>query len=107
MKQNRYLVLILVGIVLVAGVVFLVNRPQAQQESEPILATDEEIQATETLTSPTQTSEIAQNPTVTVQENTPTTTIPPTPRTEMEGTDPTTVNLASGDVQLVEIFAFW
>lgn len=29
------------------------------------------------------------------------------PRTEIVATDPTTVNLASGQVQLVEFFAFW
>jgi hypothetical protein len=31
----------------------------------------------------------------------------PTPRTNMEATDPGTVKLASGQVQLVEFFAFW
>ena len=29
------------------------------------------------------------------------------PKTELEGTEPTTVNLASGNIQLVEFFAFW
>lgn len=31
----------------------------------------------------------------------------PTPRTELSATDPTTVQLAAGQVQLVELFAFW
>lgn len=31
----------------------------------------------------------------------------PTPRADLYATDPATVSLASGDVQLVEMFAFW
>ena len=31
----------------------------------------------------------------------------PTPRPDLEATDPTSINLASGEVQLVEFFAFW
>ncbi|MEN8173336.1 MAG: hypothetical protein ABFS03_10705 [Chloroflexota bacterium] len=31
----------------------------------------------------------------------------PTPRTEMEATDPSMVVLASGEIQLIEFFAFW
>jgi hypothetical protein len=31
----------------------------------------------------------------------------PTPRTGLESTDPASVNLASGEIQLVEAFAFW
>lgn len=31
----------------------------------------------------------------------------PTARVGLQGTDPGTVNLASGDIQLVEFFAFW
>jgi len=31
----------------------------------------------------------------------------PTPRQSLEATDPSTVKLASGKVQLVEFFAFW
>ena len=31
----------------------------------------------------------------------------PTPRQDMVSTDPKTVNLASGEIQLVELFAFW
>ena len=33
--------------------------------------------------------------------------VPPTPRAAMEATDPATVSLASGGIQLVEFFAFW
>jgi hypothetical protein len=32
--------------------------------------------------------------------------VPPA-KTELSGTDPATVNLASGDIQLIEVFAFW
>lgn len=31
----------------------------------------------------------------------------PTPKTGLASTDPSTVNLASGEPQLVELFAFW
>lgn len=31
----------------------------------------------------------------------------PPPKTELEATDPSTVNLASGELQLIEFFAFW
>lgn len=31
----------------------------------------------------------------------------PTPRAGLESTNPASVNLASGDIQLVEAFAFW
>ena len=31
----------------------------------------------------------------------------PSTRTQLEATDPATVNLASGQLQLVELFAFW
>lgn len=33
--------------------------------------------------------------------------IKPTPRPDLHATDPSTVSLASGQVQLVEFFAFW
>ena len=107
MKQNRYIVWVLVGVILIAGVVLVINRPQGQEGIEPVLVEDGELEPTRTQVQPTETTEIVQNPTEEVEEPTPTTAIPPTPRTEMEGTDPTTVNLASGDIQLVEIFAFW
>ena len=32
---------------------------------------------------------------------------PPDPKAGLESTDPSTVNLASGQLQLVEVFAFW
>jgi hypothetical protein len=33
--------------------------------------------------------------------------IVPTPRSGLESTDPSVVNLASGEIQLVEFFAYW
>lgn len=32
---------------------------------------------------------------------------PPTPRQDLHASDPSTVSLASGQLQLVEFFAFW
>jgi hypothetical protein len=37
----------------------------------------------------------------------PTAALAPIVRTELEATDPSTVSLASGELQLVEFFAFW
>ena len=37
----------------------------------------------------------------------PTEATAPVVRTELEATDPSTVSLASGEIQLVEFFAFW
>ncbi len=37
----------------------------------------------------------------------PTSEVRPSPRSELEATDPTTVNLAAGIPTLVEFFAFW
>ena len=45
-----------------------------------------------------------------VTESTPVTSanqLTPTPRAELEASDPTGFALASGDLQLVEFFAFW
>ena len=107
MKQNRLIILVLVGIVVVVGVVIIINQSQLQDGSEPVLVDDGGLEAVDTQIPPTNTVEIADNSSETAAENPPTATIPPTPRAELVGTDPSTVNLASGDVQLVELFAFW
>lgn len=42
-----------------------------------------------------------------IQESTPAADVTPTARVGLQATDPETVNLASGEIQLVEFFAFW
>ena len=108
MKNYRYLIGVVIGIVLIGGAFLVRNRPLALQESDPTRVIENTPAPTSELVLPTDTVEITEEPTVEAQaENTPTVTIPPTPRTELASTDPSTVNLASGDIQLVELFAFW
>ncbi len=70
------------------------------QIAQPTAAT--EPQPTDTA-KPAQAPEPTQAPELTAEP----TSAPFTPRTELEATDPATVQLASGNVQLVEFFAFW
>ena len=106
MKENNKLLIIIVAFVLVAGiaVVFLLTTGNKESErvvDQPALveeatAVDTEIPATEAQQSvdPTQ-SEVAEDQ------------ILPTPRAGLESTDPATVSLATGEIQFVEVFAFW
>lgn len=60
----------------------------------------------------TEAQPVAPSAMVTVEQALPTATpsaLPasPTPKQALEATDPTTVQLASGQVQLIEFFAFW
>ena len=57
---------------------------------------------------PTEAIEDVEEPTeAALSEEVATEVVKPTPRGELVATDPGTVNLASGNYQLVEIFAFW
>ena len=65
----------------------------------PVRGTQTEpVQAVDTGVSPT--------PTSVIEESKATPTLPPV-SAELHATDPATVSLASGKVQLVEFFAFW
>ena len=105
MRKNNKILIVLITIVLLVGivVVFIVgeNKDSGQAINQPeavekIAAADTEMQAADDqqVADPTQTK---------VEEN----QILPTPRTSLESTDPATVSLASGEIQLIEIFAFW
>ena len=103
-EKNRILIILIAILILVVAVVYVVvgrkndseqvmEQPVTEDEGalvEPtLLATD-----VEQMADPTQTEVIEDQ-------------IPPTPRAGLESTDPATVNLASGDIQLIEVFAFW
>jgi len=75
------------------------NFEQPQNSSEkPVAESSTEIEEF-----PVQSKEIALND----DNQADTIVVEPTPRPEMVATDPSTVVLSSGDIQLVEFFAFW
>ncbi len=104
-KNNKILTLIIVALLL-AGVVFVYivtgrsdGTEQIVDRSDPTVAVqiaNTEIPATDIQAAgePTQ-AEVMEEQVV------------PTPRVGLQSTDPSTVNLASGQIQLVEVFAFW
>ena len=110
MKDNqKILVGILVGILIIGAVsVFIFIGSKEGEEgvtsavipevnSNEVIETEEpnigSVPATEDSPAPTE---------VVAEEN-----LQPTPRSGLESTDPSVVNLASGEIQLVEFFAFW
>lgn len=105
MKSYRYLIWGVIGVVVIGGGILIYNRSFTPEQTTPVV-TVEGVVATVEQVLPTNTAEMAEEPTEEPQEGTPTVVIPPTPRTELEGTDPSTVNLASGEIQLVEVFSF-
>lgn len=80
----------------------------AAATSEPTVYVETAPTATEAELVPTETEAVAENTAdesseeAVVEEM-----IAPTPRAELFATDPATVSLASGEVQLVELFAYW
>jgi len=107
MKRNRITIWIVLGTVILAvGLYLALSGGDLVQEPEAaILAENDEASIAE---SPAETATRDEEPTPeTDVESTAESIIPPTPRTGMVSTDPSTVNLASGDIQLIEIFAFW
>ena len=115
-KKKKLLGLIILGALLVAGVVYFfwpggTGEPEALDYAGDVLEDGDInkgpidlVKASEAPSEEKQT----QTPATDVADQTKSTgTAQPTPRTELEGTDPDTVNLASGNFQLVELFAFW
>jgi hypothetical protein len=94
------------ALVLLSGCVPGAQVTQAP-EVEPTATQLQVVEPTEESTAPT---EGASAPTLTViPENTSTAEqeAKPTARVGLQATDPETVRLGSGDIQLVEFFAFW
>ena len=106
MRENSKILIVIIVAVLLVGiagafVVFprskgseqVVTNPAAVEEA---VVTDSEILAIEVqeAADPTQ-SEVVEDQII------------PTLRVGLESTKPATVNLASGEIQLVEVFAFW
>ena len=107
MKNKKIILIIVAGIVLIAGAVYI-GLPDQKDAPEVIEDTAEATEMVDLQEMPTSTSSVVESvteeePSAIAQDQKPN----PTPRAEMVGTDPGRVNLASGDIQLVEIFAFW
>lgn len=108
MENKRYLILIFVGLLAVGGITYALLPLPANREAEPAATSEMELVPATEVNPPTETAQSVEMQTaVPALEDMPTETVPPTPRTELEGTDPASVNLASGNLQLVELFAFW
>ena len=105
MKKNPILLFLVIEVMLIGGGVLVFYLFTAPAEITPVV-TAEEVLITVDQVPPINTVEIADLPTEEVQVSTPTAGILPTPRTGLEGTDPSTVNLAFGEIQLVEVFSF-
>ena len=95
-----------------AGILLIVVSGVAAACSPGIASQDEVIQLTPEAVL-VQDTEVPATEVVQVGEGTPSgeseSTAPPVPtaRTGLESTDPGTVNLVSGEIQLIEAFAFW
>jgi hypothetical protein len=106
MKNSRWLLFIIVGVLVIGGASYLL---WPGGETSP-----EELDVVEKTMLPTEIVEIATESVVvneTIDEeviiSTATQAIQPTPKTDLESTDPESVILASGDIQLIWLFAFW
>ena len=111
MKDNRKVViLIAVALFIVGGlVVMVVGRKDPAVLELPVSAPTEtsvvENNQTENTQVPVDASEDT-DPEPTVAEAAPELVIPAV-KTGLESTNPATVNLTNGDIQLIEMFAFW
>lgn len=105
MSRNRMVALAAGVLVLVIGLV-LVPRWGGEKSPDSIptaagITSNQEIL-------PTATAEVVVSPTQAEGDNpTQSSPVEPTPRAALDATDPAIVSLASGEIQLVEFFAYW
>jgi len=104
-EKNKIIGILLIALLLVGiAIVFVITgrseKPEQITEStiqvDEVALADTEVPATEIQ----EAAEVTEEAVVEEQA-------PPAQRTGLESTDPATVNLASGQLQLVEAFAFW
>jgi len=107
MRDNKKMVMVVVVLVLLVGISAVVLFSGKGNESNVVSVPSKENMVKETeakVLTVTETSEDEPESTEeAVMEEAPV----PTPREGLESTDPSTVNLVSGEPQLVELFAFW
>ena len=111
MKENRKIFILIVGgiLIFVIAAIFVVgNRRQASEVIPPEPGTEaSSIESSDTGDSGASdgsASEATPEPAEDTQEIA---AAVPTVRAGLESTDPASVNLISGNIQLVEVFAFW
>ena len=114
MENRKILIWVVVGVILVGGIAYIAWPEKSQGIVEAPMDDTQEPDMTEQViveASPTSGEPASDGVTESESSNsegTAATDAPaPTPRQELVNTDPNTVNLASGDLQLVELFAFW
>jgi hypothetical protein len=110
MKDNQKIIVVLFVAILIVGVisvfVFSGNTNEITTDADEMAAevnTNEDIVTEEPKTGSVPTLEQVQETAEDVAEE----SLVPTPRAGLESTDPSVVNLASGEIQLVEFFAYW
>jgi len=106
MKEKNKIIGVFIVALLIIGiaVVFVVTgRNETTEQVTDQSAQVEEIALTDTEIPATEIKEVAEPTEKAVVEE----LAPPAPKVGLESTDPATVNLASGQLQLVEVFAFW
>ena len=103
--KNKIVSVLLIALLLIGiAVVFVVTgRNERTEQITDQSAQVEEIVNADTEVPITEVQEAAESTEEAVIEE----QAPPAPRAGLESTDPATVNLASGQLQLVEVFAFW
>ncbi len=103
--KNKKISVLLIALLLIGiAVVFVVTgRNERTEQITDQSAQVEEIVNADTEVPITEVQEAAESTEEAVVEE----QAPPAPRAGLESTDPSTVNLASGKIQLVEVFAFW
>ena len=106
MRENNKKLIIIIGAILLVGITVVWVTLAGSNSSEEIVTNPtvaEKVSMENTEIPATQTEQTVD---AALDEDTEVSVIP-TVRAGLESTDPSTVNLNSGDIQLVEAFAFW
>jgi hypothetical protein len=98
---------ILAGILVLIGGLVVVGRKPENQVAGIEMASVEFVQSDQTASPADPGAAFNEESVGEHTQPTETTSVKPTPRAGLVATDPSTVNLASGEIQLVEFFAFW
>lgn len=110
MRNNRIILIIVVVLILILGIstFLIVGRTKVAKgeltNTIPAEVSSEELPPVKTESVVKTDEESTSGPTELVQEAE---LVVPAVRTELESTNPGEVNLTSGELQLVEFFAFW
>ncbi|MCJ7715035.1 MAG: hypothetical protein MUO54_00755 [Anaerolineales bacterium] len=111
MKDNRKILILVVGVFLIfiVAAIFVVGKLGSTGEQLTSGAVTEVSSVEPVDSGNSSTSEVSSNEATTeaTGPSQETEAAVPTARTGLESTDPASVNLTSGNIQLVEVFAFW